>query len=69
MLLIFARGKTGRICSILLTAVISGEGNTCDSHIVNVPTMFKLLKIGMNYLHNKKKERFGGEKLTLFNQP
>lgn len=55
MLLIFAWEKTGRICSILLTAAISGEGNTCDFHFLNVRIMFELLKIDMYYLGKEKK--------------
>lgn len=62
MLLIFAWGKTERICSILLTAVILGEGSTCDSHFLNVSIMLELLKIGMHYLHKEKEIEIWREK-------
>jgi hypothetical protein len=45
----------------LLTAVILGEGNTCDFYFLNVPIMFELLKIDMHYL-GKKKIKVCGEK-------
>lgn len=62
MLLIFAQEETGRICSILLTAVILGEGNTCDFHFLNIPIVFELLKIDTHYLGKKTKNKDLGGK-------
>lgn len=57
MLLVFAWEKTGRICSILLTAVISGKGSTCDFQFLNVPMIFESLKIDMLYLGKEEKKK------------
>lgn len=55
MLLIFVWEKTRRLCSILLAAASLGEENTCDFHFLNIPIVFKILKIDMYYLGKEKK--------------
>lgn len=46
----------------MLTAVIWGEGNTCDFHFLNIPIMFEFLKIDTRYLGRKKRNKdFGGK--------
>lgn len=45
----------GRLCSILLTAAVWGEGNTCDFHFLNIPIIFELLKIDIHYPGKEEK--------------